>query len=277
VNVLGLDTSMPSCAVGLLAGNGEVLEATDDVAAGQRPGHQARLLGLADGLLAHAGLGWESLDRIAVGLGPGTFTGLRIGVATARALAQSLCAELVGVSSSLALAHAALARLGLGAEGRVFTLVDARRGELFVAAYRADRNTTLPVVLSAPKPIPREEVTNALLEVARGAQAAGAGRWRAVGDGAKALRQTLTAVGFLVEPDQSPLHRVSGGVVSQLGSRMPAQAIETVLPEYCRRPDAELTLDAPKSGSRLASAPQRRASPRRAHPFAGRLPEAAAR
>ncbi len=105
--VLGFDTSTPSSAIGLRLHDGATLRARDDPEHGQRPGHATRLLPLAADLLAQAGLRFADVDRIAVGVGPGTFTGLRIGVASARGLAQSLNTELIAVSSLQALAQAA--------------------------------------------------------------------------------------------------------------------------------------------------------------------------
>ncbi|MCW3068604.1 MAG: peptidase glycoprotease, partial [Solirubrobacterales bacterium] len=107
--VLGIDTATRSTAVALRLDDGRTTQARDDPPAGEHPGHATRLLAMAHELLAAAGVGWSELERIAVGVGPGTFTGLRVGVATARALAQSLSAELVGVSSLQALALPALA------------------------------------------------------------------------------------------------------------------------------------------------------------------------
>src|SRR5438270_13363286 len=128
--VLGFDTSTPATAVALRLADVHTLQARDDPTPGAHPGHATQLLELARGVLEQAGVGWKEIERLAVGVGPGTFTGLRVGVATARGLAQSLDAELVGVSSLQALAEGADADV----QG-VLSVIDARRGEIFAAAY----------------------------------------------------------------------------------------------------------------------------------------------
>src|SRR5262249_12513144 len=107
VIVLGFDTATPATTVGLRLADGDTLTARDDPQPGEHPGHATRLLEMVAELLAGAGIGWEQLDRIAVGVGPGPFTGLRVGVATARGLAQALSVPVVGVSSLEALARPA--------------------------------------------------------------------------------------------------------------------------------------------------------------------------
>ena len=82
-------------------------------------------------VLERGGSGWDGLDRIAVGVGPGTFTGLRIGVSTARALARARGIELIGVSTLESLALAAAE----AAPEAVVAVLDARRGEVFAAAW----------------------------------------------------------------------------------------------------------------------------------------------
>ena len=104
--VLGLDTATPSTVAGVLVDDA-VFEVRDDPAPGARPAHAGRLLAAAEEALEAAGVGWEALDRLAVGVGPGSFTGLRIGIATARALAQARGLPMVGVSTLEALARGA--------------------------------------------------------------------------------------------------------------------------------------------------------------------------
>src|SRR5687767_13666349 len=104
VIVLALDTASPSTVTGVLLADGSVVEARDDPAEGSRGEHASRLLVLVEQALAQGGVGWGDVDRIAVGVGPGGFTGLRIGIATARALAQARGLPLVPVGSLAALA-----------------------------------------------------------------------------------------------------------------------------------------------------------------------------
>ena len=128
---LGLDTATRATVVGLRADDVRA-EATDDPPAGQRPRHATALLPLAARLLEDAGMGWPDVATIAVGLGPGSFTGLRIGVASARALAQSTGSALHGVSTLRALARPAQE----AAPGRrVLAVVDGGRGEVFAAGW----------------------------------------------------------------------------------------------------------------------------------------------
>jgi tRNA threonylcarbamoyladenosine biosynthesis protein TsaB len=224
--VLGFDTATPSTAVGLRLADGTILQARDDPEGGRRPGHATRLLPLVDGLLGKAGIGWSELDRIAVGVGPGTFTGLRIGIATARGLAQSLGVELVGISSLRALAFGG---------ARVLAVIDARRAEVFVAAYDGEREL---LTAQAVRPDGLAELLQ------RTPIDTSAEEWTALGDGAVHYRASLEQVGASVPPDGSERHRIQASAICELGCRRPDSAcVATVVPDYRRRPDAEIALE----------------------------------
>jgi tRNA threonylcarbamoyladenosine biosynthesis protein TsaB len=225
VIVLGFDTATGATAVGLLdsAGTGTVRERRHEPAAGERPGHAAQLLGLAHELLEEAGIGFAQVDRIAVGLGPGTFTGLRIGVATARALAQSSGAELVGVSTLRALAVAAEPQAPAGTG--VLAVIDARRSEVFAAGWRGGEQVL-------------DEVALAPAVLADRLRADGR-PWLAVGDGAVRFRSDLEGAGCFVAPDRSPEHGVGAAMICRLAlEATEATAHDLVVPDYLRPPDA---------------------------------------
>lgn len=231
MTVLGIDTATSATAVALQHVDARS-EARDDPATGAHPGHATRLLALADGLLAAAGVGWDELTMIAVGVGPGAFTGLRVGIATARGLAQSLGVPLTGVSSLRALAAPALAA---GADGAL-AVIDARRGEVFAAAYEtADGG---PRELTEPTALAPDELVGLLA-------AAGVRRWSVVGDGALRHRDALAWAHDLMPPAHSPLHRVSASSICALALSGAAGAGLDVVPDYRRRPDAELALAEP--------------------------------
>jgi tRNA threonylcarbamoyladenosine biosynthesis protein TsaB len=265
VIVLGFDTSTPATAAALRLADGSTMQARDDPPAGAHPGHATRLLEMAHELLAGAGIVWSAVDRIAVGVGPGTFTGLRVGVATARGLAQSLSAEVVGVSSTRALAAVALGTEP--AHAAVLAVIDARRGEVFAAAYeiqgaggrgspggRGDGGPRVPATsvplslheLAAPAPLPPHELADVLarVEEARAARL----HWLAVGDGALRYREQLELAGIPTPPASSPLHLVSAAAVCELGAREAVVSLHSMLPDYRRRPDAELALASADGG-----------------------------
>ncbi len=254
--LLGLDTSTPATVVGLTLPDGRTLQARDDPMGEQRPGHATRLLPLAHGLLEEASLGWEQLERIAVGVGPGTFTGLRIGIATARGLAQSLVVELVGVSSLRMLAHGIYEQqvdwlsVGKPSDGKdgtsgaddiadanrevgVLAVIDARRGEVFVSAYEDETE------LIAPHAVLEGEIGKLLEEVVADT---GLERWIAVGDGAVRYRDAFEHPSVIVPDSGSALHWIQASAICALGEQVPA-GLAPVVPDYRRRPDAEIALE----------------------------------
>ena len=173
-----------------------------------------------DEALAAAGVGWDDVTRLAVGIGPGSFTGLRIGIATARGLAQARGLEVVGVSTLAALARGAEAE-------RVLAVLDARRGEAFAAAWEGSDRGWLRFAPAALSP-------EALAEKVRAMPVAPL----AVGDGAVRFRSSLEAAGAQVPPDEDGVHRLRAEQVCKLGAEGSPTDRDALLPDYLREPDA---------------------------------------
>ncbi len=235
--ILGLDTATRATTVAVLdVTAGTVAARRDDPPPGERPRHTTRLLELAVEALGAAGHGWGDLSRIAVGIGPGTFTGLRIGISTARALAAARDLPLVGVSTLRSLAYGAAA--AATDEGRpVLAVLDARRGEVFAAGWSPGAVADPAAQpLLAPCVLPPQELAEAAPGPAVG--------WLAVGEGAVEFRSVLERSGALIPEDGSDLHRVSAIDHCRLAIGLPSQNLDEIRPAYLRLPDAELTLRA---------------------------------
>jgi tRNA threonylcarbamoyladenosine biosynthesis protein TsaB len=228
VSLLGFDTSTAATAVCLLRTDGEAFEHLPDPAAlTAPPAHAGELMPAVAEVLKRAGVGYAELEAIAVGVGPGTFTGLRIGVATARGLALAHGCDLRPVSSLAALA-AGIAAADAGAapaDAPVPPVIDARRGELFAALQAGGERLWEPLVATP----------EGLAERVREAGIAP----RAAGDGSVRFREVLEAAGVQVEPDGSPVHVVRALHVCRLAAALPGVAPTAVLPEYLRVPDAQ--------------------------------------
>jgi tRNA threonylcarbamoyladenosine biosynthesis protein TsaB len=239
LNVLGIDTSTPGSAACVLRGDGEAFEV--EPAPGRlsaAPGHARELMPAVARCMDQSGLAWRELDAIAVGVGPGPFTGLRIGVTTARALASAHGAELRPVSSLAALAAGAGSianggalpapdRSANGAERSrpILAAIDARRGEVFAALYDDGAPVWEPFV-AAPE---------AVAARIREQQVAP----RGVGDGSVRFRDVLEAAGVDVAPGDSRSHVVRGLSVCRMAAATAAMPVGAVLPDYLRLPDAK--------------------------------------
>jgi tRNA threonylcarbamoyladenosine biosynthesis protein TsaB len=219
VTLLGLDTSTSAASACVLRGDGESFEVAPPSERLQSPpAHASELMPAVAHAMACADVGWGDLEAIAVGVGPGTFTGLRIGIATARALASANALPLRRVSSLAALAA------GIESHERL-PLIDARRGELFGALYEAGEQ------LWAPFAMPPAELVERLRE--------GGFTPLAAGDGSVRFRGMLEEAGVPVAPDDSQAHVVRALNVCRLGADAPDEPPEAVLPDYLRDPDAK--------------------------------------
>ena len=175
----------------------------DDEVFGERASVPQTLLSDIDALLRQAGAHARDLDALAVGTGPGSFTGTRIGLAVARGIALSLDLPAAGVSTLDALAAGAPGATPVG---------DAKRGEVFVAGPRALRPEELD--------LPPGTVC--------------------VGDGARRYRTLLEARGLVVPADTDPRHlplaRFHARLATGFGSA------DDIAPIYVRAPDADNVL-----------------------------------
>jgi tRNA threonylcarbamoyladenosine biosynthesis protein TsaB len=231
--ILAFDTATSATVVGL-----DALELRDDPPQGSRPRHTTRLLPMIAKAMSDAGAGWEDIDRIAVGVGPGTFTGLRIGIATARALGHARGIPLVGVSTLESIAVVAATDAEQSAV--VLAVLDARRGEVFAAAW--------PVAGERPEPLlaPRAIDPGVLAELIPGLGP----RVLAVGEGAVEFRAVLEHSGALIPGDHSELHRVAAKGHLQLARLLRPSGPDGIRPEYLRLPDAEIARRAANPSSR---------------------------
>jgi len=199
----------------------------------RQAGHAEALLPMIARTMNEAGLGFDALDRIAVTIGPGTFTGARIGVATARALKLATGAELVGIPNLAVMAETAFSRLAseLG-ESEALIAVDARRGEVYTQLFG-------PSALDAATP--------PLLLTVDGAARLDAGPLVVAGSGAEAVAEAARSFGRSVvlcdpalEPDAAALLELAPRIAPVAGALRPL---------YLRPPDAR-----PQDGRILARA-----------------------
>jgi tRNA threonylcarbamoyladenosine biosynthesis protein TsaB len=237
MSVLGIDTSTAASAACVVRADGEVFEVAPDPAVlTGPPAHARELLPAVAEAMTGAGLDFGDLKAIAIGVGPGSFTGLRIGVTTARALASANGLPLTPVSSLAALAAgiaehgATLAERGPAAadpiQAALLPVIDAKRGEVFAALLRSPGEPVWGPVAEAPETIAERVRDSGLAPVA-------------AGDGSIRFRGVLEAAGIGVAPDESVAHVVRALHVCRLAGGLQGRPPQAVLPDYLRAPDAK--------------------------------------
>jgi tRNA threonylcarbamoyladenosine biosynthesis protein TsaB len=211
LNLLGFDTSTAASSVCVLRADGEVFEVEPrPERLLEPPAHARELMPAIHRVLDEAGLGFADLDALAAGIGPGGFTGLRIGLATAHGIAQATGLQIRAVSSLAAL------RAGIEHEP-AFPLIDAKRREVYGLDPAGE-----PFV---------EGIDAAIAKAPPGALSAG--------DGSIRFLEDLERAGVRVAPVDSPAHVVRGLYICRLAEDVRPLPPESVVPCYLRAPDAK--------------------------------------
>jgi tRNA threonylcarbamoyladenosine biosynthesis protein TsaB len=212
--ILALDASTPVTTVALARGNGREVLAEVSLTA---RGASETLLPAIHAALDLAGEDLGSVGRVLAGVGPGTFTGIRIAAATARALSAG-----TGIPLSKNSTLDALAAPALSCSEDVLAVLDARRGQVFARRY-SEAGPTTGIYCLTPEELSVE------------------GGPLVVGDGAVRYRGALSGLGR-IPPEESPLHRVTavGHVIS---ADLTPVSPDELVPIYVREPDAEVRRD----------------------------------
>jgi tRNA threonylcarbamoyladenosine biosynthesis protein TsaB len=223
--VLALDTSGPCCAAALARMDGPEFRILASRTESMERGHAERLVPLVGELLGETGLTWSDLGRVGVTTGPGSFTGVRVGIAAARGLALALGIPAIGIGTLDAL-------LGMAAgatTGTEVACLDARRGEIYLFARTAGSE---PIAAEAMTPV----------AAARRLLADGVPPYLLIGSGAALLAEALereapgSAVSILSDARAPDIAAVARLAAAAAPGRSP-------VPLYLRGPDAK-----PQSG-----------------------------
>lgn len=217
MRILAIDTATAACSAALM--DGDTILARRFVPMAR--GHAEALLPMVETVMAEAGAAYGDLDLIATTVGPGTFTGLRVGLAAARGLAVAGGLPVIGVTTLEALAHGVAPDLRRGRS--VVAALDARRGEVYVQAFDEDLEPLAPPAALPPR-----------------AADLPAGPVAIAGSGAALVMDALKRRGADVVVDDALLP--DAAVVAALASRRfdPAVAVAPPEPLYLRGSGARL-------------------------------------
>ena len=215
--ILAVDTSGPVCGVAVVNGDRVLSELT----ACNRYTHSVSLMPMVERALESAGLSLAEMDALAAVVGPGSFTGIRIGVATVKGLAHGSGKPCIAVNALEALAEST------GRQGEnlvICTLQDARAGQVYAACFRKGERLT-------------EDAPLKLEECLAGLERFGDGPWLITGDGMTAYRQRIREIlGFRALFPEAPFSYLRPAAAGFLALRKGTPVAYPDLKEYYLRP-----------------------------------------
>lgn len=233
MRVLALDTASSACTVAVVDGESVLAELTLQVPRA----HSTRLMPLIAQAIAESGIAKGDLDAFAVGIGPGSFTGLRIGLATVKGLSFALDKPCVPVSTLLATAYGTGAQMGL-----VVPLFDAKRDQVFTAVYAAgDRDPSTWAELLPPSHRHIDELATEIRELRTGLRHS----WQFVTPCGDAAHQHAGRLGLdevvRVAPAATLLPRASAVAAVGISLLQRGGAVDpgALAPVYLRKSEAE--------------------------------------
>lgn len=220
--ILGLDSSAVAGSCALCEISGEKTQVIAESFINTKQTHSQTLMPMAENMLKSVGAGFDKLDRVAVTSGPGSFTGVRIGVAAAKGLGYALGVPCVGVSALHAIA------LGLtGFEGVICAVMDARRSQFYNALFSVKGGK--PVRITPDRAVSAEELETELLNYNEKIYLAG--------DGAELAARTFERVSPELAPPALRFPKASSVCIAS--SEYEAVAAAELMPVYLRLPQAE--------------------------------------
>jgi tRNA threonylcarbamoyladenosine biosynthesis protein TsaB len=241
MRILGIDTATTFASAALVEDDDLIVEEICDSPTASQNGtlsrakraHAEMILPLIESILSKARITAADLSGIAVSIGPGSFTGLRIGLATVKGIAYDRGLPVVGISTLLANA----ARV-TGFEGLICSLLDARKGEVYFAIFRRSSETLSRLASEAVVSIA------AAIDSIRENYCRDGASLLFIGDGVKAHEKLLRSIfGTKVRLSAGANYSSVASQVAQLGRRqMLAKSVDdvgTLVPVYLRRPTAE--------------------------------------
>jgi tRNA threonylcarbamoyladenosine biosynthesis protein TsaB len=246
VNILALDSATSACSVAVWTGDGVTARRMEKMTRG----HAVRLMPMAQAAMGDAGLAFDQLDMVATTIGPGGFTGLRIGLAGARAIAMAAAIPIVGFTTFQVIAHQTMMDADIsknsGVRAPLLVVLDAKRSDFYFQLFDANG---APVTQPAASPVDViAKVVSA--ELAPKASRAPNESLALCGDGADMVLEALKARGVLVHRGEGP-DAPDAAIVARLAySGAPWDPAPPPEPLYLRPPDAAL----PRSPARPAGA-----------------------